>query len=180
MISKKYLSDYKVEPYLDEKGRVRNKTTYVGVYYKYINDDKTRKNGALLYLLATIGVILSFVIPLSFKSEIADLGYVVLPYAFVFLAIVFMIGAVFNVLTIKAPMIRENGEKINARVSACPIIVIILEGFALLASLASAIFGVIAIGLYEVIFIIFMIFGIASAILAFLLKKRLKTEPVNE
>ena len=137
MSYRKYLQDYQIEEYVDEKGRVRNRAIYVAG--DYVLSPTIPKNDRYYMLAATILSWLTLIGSLIPRTHASELAYVILPFVFSALPMFFMTGAVVALLLDNEQLTRERADKIVNRIPLCPLIATVLSGAAFIGLVVSAI-----------------------------------------
>jgi len=91
MISRKYLSDYRLEEQFDNKGRVKTRTVYIGPDYMLAPPVTAAKRKAILFASALAA--LAFTLALVPVTQAARVIYVIVPFALAGLPICQMLKA---------------------------------------------------------------------------------------
>lgn len=141
MVSRKYTNDYRIEPYLDRKGRLRDRAVYCGLYYTFCenrrNIRKTAWQITALNALATLTVVL----PMCFRSDYFRQFYLVLPQAFLLLPLYFLWAALYRVFTAGEKVTREHRDKIMNRFPTAGIFLLILSSVSVVGTVVYAVIG---------------------------------------
>jgi len=133
----KYIDDYRVEAYIDEKGKAKNKVVYIGGDYT-LSPEISRKNKILILLLslfAWVPFVVAFV-PITGASHIF---YVMLPFVFTIIPLYLMTMAAISLFREGDVMTREISDKIVRNLPHCSIIVALLTAVAFLGLAITAV-----------------------------------------
>ena len=115
MISRKYLSDYRLEHIEGKKGRMKPKAVYIGDYFEFSMEEPVFRRTRLSLLVSTAALVCAFVFGLFMNAASAHTMYVIGPDACVMLPLAFQIYSVFELFTVRPPMRRETAEGIKKR-----------------------------------------------------------------
>ena len=138
MSYRKYLDDYRVEEYVDEKGRTKKRAIYVGGDYKLYPAIKTGNKRLILALSILLWI--PFVCALFLESRATQLFYTALPFIFTSVPIYLLAGASISLVWHDELMTREKADKIAVRLPMCSITVAILSAVALIGLVITALF----------------------------------------
>lgn len=142
MVSRKYTKDYRLEPYLDRKGRLRDRAVYCGLYYTFCEDrGKVRKAAWQLTALNAIAT-LSVVLPMCFRCDYFRQFYLVLPQAFLFLPLYFLWAAIYRVFTAEEKVTQEHRDKIMNRLPTAGVFLLIFSGVSVVGTVVYAVIGI--------------------------------------
>ena len=138
MSYKKYLQDYRVEEYTDNKGRVRSTAVYIGGGYILSPDISVRDRrfvlaASILCWLALIGALLP-------RTSAVQMLYVIYPFTFSALPLYLVTGAAVELLFAEEKMKRERAEKISNRLPSASFFTALLSAAAFLGFTATAVF----------------------------------------
>ena len=136
MISKKYLKDYRLEEQIDSSGRAKTKAVYIGEYY-VISPDFSQSEKRLLLGLSILSA-LSFIGALIPVSQAVRVIYVSMPFVLSALPIFIMISTIVSFMQVKAPIKREQAERISNRLPACAFVLMILPSIAFIGQMITA------------------------------------------
>ena len=136
MFSNKYLKDYRVEEYIDEKGRTRKEAIYIGGDYS-VSPPVSFRGKVLMVCLAALSLF-AFLGALVPMINAARRSYIMLPFVVSALPMYFVIASTVSFLFSKEVMIRENAEKITRRLPPCAFFTLVLSGAAFLGTIISA------------------------------------------
>lgn len=132
MAGKKYAKDYRLTDSLDERGRIRTETEYIGAYYRFAGAaDAVRKAQGRLLATALLGA-LSFLLSLLPRSTASLTLYVMLPFLFTALPIGLLLEALLHLRRSGERLDRRSADQANVRVPGCCLWFVILPGAALL------------------------------------------------
>jgi len=125
MFKRKYLEDYIIEEYINEKGRIKTRPVYVGGYFD-LSPALSARDKLLIPIasILSIAAIICAFIPLTLSSM---LWYVVVPFVFNLLPLYYVIAASVSLYFEKNPMMREKAEKIAKRLPIGSLITLILS-----------------------------------------------------
>ena len=137
MSYRKYLKDYQLEEYIDEKGRTRNRAIYVAG--DYIISPAIPKGDRYYMLAASIFSWFTLIGALIPKTRASQLFYIILPFVFAALPMFFMTAGIFNLLFEDEYMTRERADKIVNRLPICPLIAAALSVAAFLGHAVTAV-----------------------------------------
>ncbi len=115
MISRKYLSDYRLEHIEGKNGRMKSKAVYIGDYFEFSMEQPLFRKTRLELLVSTAVLAGAFVFGLFMNAASAHTMYVIGPDACVMLPLAFQIYSVYELFTVRTPMRRETAEKIKKR-----------------------------------------------------------------
>ncbi len=116
MLSSKYVKDYRMDTETAPSGKVKRKIVYVGPFYEWDMDEKALIKLRTRYTIAVLISWLCFAGSILFYSDLSRLWYVILPYAFLALVLVFATCAVWNLYFAEQPMVREVRDKTLDRI----------------------------------------------------------------
>ena len=116
MSSRKYTKDYRIEPYLDRKGRLRDRAVYSGLYYTFCQDRREVQKIAWLLSALTLLATVTVVLPMCFSCDYFRRFYLVLPQAFLLLPLYFLWAAILRVFTAGEKVTQEHRDKIVNRI----------------------------------------------------------------
>ncbi len=141
MVSRKYTKDYRLEPYLDRKGRLRDRAVYCGLYYTFCDDRREVRRSACQ--LAALNAIATFstVLPLCFPCDYFRQFYLVLPQAFLLLPLYFLWAALYRVFTAEEKVTREHRDKIMNRIPVAGVFLLIFSVAVAVGSVVYAVIG---------------------------------------
>ena len=177
MSYRKYLKDYEIEEYVDEKGRVKTRAVYSAGYYAV---SPAVAHGDKIIMLAFS--FLSWVLligALVFETGAARLWYVILPFTFTVFPLFYMTAASVSLMFGDDKLTRERAEKMSRRLPTSPLIAAILTGAAFIGLVATALISWGSIPLNDILFAVFALAVSFSASLVYTKCRRLKTEVIN-
>lgn len=112
---KKYHKDYKTEKVQSSDGKEDEKILYEGDYYTFSIDAKEKKRVFISFLLADSLYILFFILSGLLNNDGSRSIFIVVPYVFLFLPIVYLTMGTFSFLNIKEKMERVTYDKALGR-----------------------------------------------------------------
>lgn len=181
MVSRKYAKDYSVEYRATPSGGLRGVAVYVGPYYRYVAGEPELRRAKRVLCAAAVLCWAAFVPALAVETTLARRIFVLLPHAACVLPLGLLSAALVRLMTLKPPLIREHGDSIPGRVSACSMIMLILSGAALLGAAISA--AVLPAGTYgagDWLYMALLAVFAASSAVIFLNRRSVKTEPAAD
>lgn len=132
MSSRKYAKDYRLSDTLDERGRIRTETEYVGAIYCFIEGNETARKALCRMLMFTGLGTLCFMVSLLPLSAASLTLYVMLPYLFSALPLALLLAALFRLRRAGVKLDHRTADQANERVPACCLWLLILPGVSLL------------------------------------------------
>ena len=133
----KYVDDYRVEEYVDDKGKVKNKVVYIaGDYTLYPAISKKNK---IVILVLSLLIWVPFLVAFIPMTRASQLYYVMLPFVFNIIPQYLMTTAAVSLLREGDILTREKSDKIVRNLPHCSIIVALLSGVAFLGLVITAI-----------------------------------------
>ena len=177
MFKKKYLEDYVMEEYINDKGRVKNRPVYIGGYFTL--SPKLSARDKLLIPIAAILSIAAIVCAFIPVTLSAMLWYVVVPFVFNMLPLYYVIASAVTLYFEKEPMTREKSDRIVKRLPIGSLITTLLSA----ASFIGLIVAIFTSGEYmvtaDILFAALVIFILAASVFTFLKCKDLKSDKVR-
>ncbi len=132
MAKGKYIKDYRIVESLNERGRIRVETEYIGEHYVFVSGlEKARKVRNLAMLLCLAGW-LSFVGALIPNSAGMRTPYVSLPFAFSALPLGLLSSLLLGTLGLKEPMEHRLADRFENRYPAQTLAIAALPAFSLI------------------------------------------------
>lgn len=116
MLSSKYVKDYRMDTETTSSGKVKRKMVYVGPIYEWDLEKRDLVKLRIRYMLAIFASWGCFLGSLLFYSDLSRLWYVILPYAFEVLVLIFASCALWNLYFAAQPMVREVKDKTLERI----------------------------------------------------------------
>ena len=176
MSYRKYLNDYRVEEYTDEKGRTRRRAVYVAGNYTL--STKLSKLDKRLILIIPILNWIALICALLPVTRASMLLYVTLPHIFTMIPLFFMTGAAFTLISVDEEMIREKAENIASRLPYSSLFSALLPAFSFVALIVSAIMSWKDMLPGDIIFGALSLFNAASASFVFYKCRSIKANRV--
>ena len=141
MAGKKYTRDYRLNDSLDERGRIRTETEYIGVYFRYAAGADAARGACGRMLCLTGGAAACFVLSLLPRSTASLTLYVMLPYLFTALPIGLLLAALLRLRGRGERLDHRAADQANDRVPGCCLWLMLLPGVSLLGEGIALTFG---------------------------------------
>ncbi len=127
----KYSGDYRLTDSLDDRGRIRTETEYVGGDYRFVR--KPGEVGAALKRLSILSAAawLCFLLPLLPRSTAGRTMWVMLPWVFTLLPLWRLSSALLRLRGAGETLRHREADLANERPSACGGAMTVLAGIAL-------------------------------------------------
>lgn len=140
MARNKYIRDYRLLEYLDEKGRIKTDYEYIGDYYRF-SQPKAAKKANRLVLAALAAAWAAFIMAIVPRSAAARTFYVILP--FLFTAIPLWMGSELMLGVLRLPESFEHrvADRLDSRPRAVAWFMAALPAAALAGELVSFLAG---------------------------------------
>lgn len=137
MVSRKYAKDYRLEPYLDSSGRIRDRAVYCGSYYVFEEPMSVIRKRMLWLIAATVLFIVCFLVPLLIPNLMTRQMYVMLPQCFALIPIYMFCAAIWRIATATKPVIREHQERIVRRMRMAVIVALVFSLISLIGAVVA-------------------------------------------
>ena len=137
----KYSKDYRLVDSVDDRGRIRTETEYVGERYDFTAGETAARAAARKMAVFCLLAWLSFFAALFLPSAAMKTLYAALPCAFTALPLWHLSAAVWTALRVKLPFVHKDADRLNLRLPAAAAFAVILPGFAILGELVSLLFA---------------------------------------
>lgn len=128
----RYSKDYRLKDSVDERGRIRTETEYIGPHFVFregVRSARTAGKKAVLFsALAWFG----FLAALYPDSDVGHAAYAVLPCALLALPLWMLSAVAVLALRVKEPFTRKEQERFTVRFPGTAVAVIALSGLAIL------------------------------------------------
>ena len=180
MSRNKYVKDYRLEPTVNEKGKIRTKAVYVGGEYDYDLDRETvRRSGRVLASASVLGWI-AFVAALVPKTSVLRSLYFALPFAFCALPL-FLVSetALFDARK-EPPLEHRTADRLSAGIVFRSVLFLVFSaasvvGYAVsvIRNFRSAVPADIVAGVSSALLLV-------CAVAVFAVRKKFSTHPVGE
>ncbi len=141
MVTRKYTRDYRVELYVDHRGRIREKAVYCGAYYKFSAKPDVMKKRSLALAILSAAVLLTTVLPMFIWNTYMKQFYVFLPQALTFIPIYMLIAGIYRIYTAKTEVTHEHCDKIANRISKAAVFLLVISIVALISAVVYCILG---------------------------------------
>ena len=164
MSYKKYLGDYRVEEYIDDRGRVRTRATYIAEDY-VLKPDVSKTDRRMFVLISIVGWC-TYIGALSQITMVARLIYVIFPFAVTAFPLLTTTLASVSLYKAEPRMTRKEADKTVGRLPISSLFTAILPATAFIGFITTAV--TIAISAEKSGEIIYgdIIFGILSLLTA--------------
>ena len=130
----RYSKDYRLIDSVDERGRIRTETKYIGEGYVFQKGlDCARGAGKRLAVLCVISW-LAFLAALYFPSIASRSFYAVLPCAFLALPLWFLSAVAVTSFRVKEPFIHRDADRFTLRLPAAAVFAAVLSAAAVLGA----------------------------------------------
>ena len=141
MARNRYVKDYRLLESVDERGRIRVETQYIGSYYAFAADARTvRREKRQLIAVCAVGWA-GFIAALLPVSEAMHTAYAALPFAFAALPLGLLTAAAFSIPTDGRLMERRTAEKLENSLPPRALFTAALPLLSLLGLLVRLLFG---------------------------------------
>ena len=111
----KYLNDYKIEIVKDKNGKLVEKAEYVGPLYLYKQCNSALKKWKRIFLFFTVAMALCWLGVMAIPAAESRSVYIMLPVLCCSLPIYYTCDSVVRFIFSKAPLTREQYDKISIR-----------------------------------------------------------------
>ena len=178
MSYRKYLQDYRIEEYIDNKGRVKSTAVYAGGYFE-VSPALPKSDKRLMLAISSLSWV--FLIgALSFDTGAGRLWYVIMPFVVAVFPMYFTTLASVSLLFGNEKLTRERAGLMSRRLPASPLSVAILSGAAFIGLVSTAVFYWKAMPVNDILFAASSLIISCAASLVFVKCRRLKTKPIND
>ena len=126
MSRKKYVKDYKLDRYVDEKGRIRTTAHYAGEAFRFGLDGEELKKQRTLFTAVCAAMWIAYLAPLFPATAAMKLAYFSLPFIFSALPLWLVSEATYTMYTAKQPFSRRIAEKFSKRLSVYAMMLLVL------------------------------------------------------
>lgn len=137
MVSRKYAKDYRLEPYLDPSGRIRDRAVYCGAYYVFVAPMPVIRKRMLWLIAATVLYTACVLVPLLTPNLLTRQMYVMLPQCFAMIPVYMFSAAIWRIATAVKPVIREHKERIERRMRMAVIVALVFGAISLIGAIAA-------------------------------------------
>lgn len=131
MSRNKYIKDYQLNRYVDEKGKLRTSTYYVGDRFVFSRDESMVKRDSKILLASCAVGWLGFVASLFPVTKLLHLAYFSLPFVLVALPLWLVSEVAVSLLTAKSPYEHKQSDKFTKGLKARSIFLLILASLLL-------------------------------------------------
>ena len=136
MARKKYARDYRLSDTLDERGRIRTETEYIGAFYRFSEYAAARTALKRMLLFSSLGA-LCFFLSLLPRSTASLTLYVMLPYLFTALPFGLLITSLLRLRSMGERLDHRSADLANERVPGCCFWLMLLPALSLLGELTA-------------------------------------------
>ena len=137
MVSRKYAKDYRLEPYLDSSGRIRDRAVYCGAYYVFEAPMPVIRRRMLWLIAATVMYTACVLVPLLIPNLMTRQMYVMLPQCAALIPVYMFSAAIWRIATAAKPVIREHKERIVRRMRMAVIVALVFSGISLIGAIVA-------------------------------------------
>lgn len=181
MISKKYTRDYQIEPYLDRRGKLKDRAVYCGISYHFLAEYAEVRRSALKLLLLTAVLTLTLFPPLLMKNDYVDALYNALPLVVTLLPLCMLWRGIIRVYSAKGENVtREHHDKIVEWIPAGAVILTVICAISIVCTVIYLILRWDYAAMREWISIACAVVRMVLAMLILPLRKAFPMEPVPE
>ena len=173
MISGKYNRDYRLETFLDEKGKMRTKAVYCGDNYFYKNPEKNTEQSRRLVGIISILTWIIWFFALVTDSSVFRKFYVVMPYVFIPIPLYYLCCGSLKIWLKKEPFTHEQADHINNRLPGGAMVTVILSGISLIGVVVKVILD--GTGKGDILFVLIVILLVAVCLFLYQRSKILAT-----
>ena len=178
MGKRKYVSDYAIEDYQNEKGKIRSRRIYQGKYYRFRNTPEEVKK--LRYTIIVVcGLITALLLPvLLADSSLSRTVYIVLPSVLSFAPVYLLVAAAVRLDPKLERFTREHRDKTENRIRGSIPVLVAFLAVACVGCAAECIRGNFPSG--EIPYMICLVAALMAAISLFPLRKKGDCDPIDE
>ena len=141
MARNRYVKDYRLIEYMDERGRVKSDYEYIGAAYRFLADGErvtAAKRRAALALILGWCCFFAALIPVSAAMHTF---YISFPFIFSAIPLGTLADIAFSTFRRKEPLEHRHADKLSARLPAAALGAVILAGASLLGEGIAAAVG---------------------------------------
>lgn len=137
----RYSGDYRILESVDEKGRIRSSTEYIGKDYVFTAGKKRAASAAKALAILCAACLAGFLLALIPESSAMRTLYAALPCAFTALPLWFMSTAAWTALRAREPFVHRDADLLNLRLPAACVFAVVLSAAALLGGALGLLLG---------------------------------------
>ncbi len=141
MAGKKYTRDYQLTDTLDERGRIRTETSYVGAFFRFASGADTAKKAIKRMLVFSCLGSFCFLVSLLPRSTASLVLYVMLPYLFTALPLALQITVLIRLRSFGERLDHRAADQANHLVPGCCLWLLILPAVSLLGEAVALTIG---------------------------------------
>ena len=141
MAGKKYARDYRLSDTLDERGRIRTETEYIGALYRFVQGNAAAQASIRQMLVFTGLGALCFLLSLLPRSTASLTLYVMLPYLFTALPLGLQLSALLRLRRLGESLDHRAADQANERIPGCCLWLLILPAVSLAGEAIALTFG---------------------------------------
>ena len=171
--SRKYINDYKLIEYIDDKGRTRREAEYIGGDYVF-SPPVTKADKIYLGCFCALSVT-AFVCALFPATAAARTTYVMIPFVFAPVPLYLMSSSVMLLIRAEEIMIRSDAERISKRLTPSALLAALLPAAALVGLLVAVLRSAETFQAGDLIFCLLSLVIIFSAAAVFRKSLKIKT-----
>ncbi len=128
MVTRKYTKDYRIETILDRHGKLREKVTYCGSYYRFTEPFATVKKHLTRLVILTILLLVTVLLPMIVHNDYLNRIYVFIPHGFTVIPLYLFGTAIYRIITARdREVIREHRDKILFRLQRAGVFLLIVS-----------------------------------------------------
>ena len=177
MSYRKYLKDYRIDAQLDEKGRLKPETVYIGGQYTLrphisANDKRLILAASILSWPALVGALT----PITKASQVT---YIIIPFAFSALPLFLVTQAAIALIREDESMTRKKAETISRRLPSNSLFMAILTGAAFLGLIFNAFIKWNEMLPGDIVFGVLSFFNAAVSLLIFIKTRKIKASAID-
>ena len=179
MARKKYTRDYRMSETLDERGRIRTETEYIGAFYRFAEETAAHAAIGRMLVFTALGA-LCFLLSLLPRSTASLTMYVMLPYLFTALPLGLQISALLRLRSLGERLDHRTADQANERIPGCCFWMLLLPAASLLGEAIAMTLGRGAFLAGDGIFIAAALGVMLCALLCFRNKGALRAVPEGD
>ena len=172
MARNKYVRDYRLVENIDERGRVRTETEYIGDSYFFVRPTDAAREKKIALALCAAGWI-AFVLALTPNSAAMRTVYVALPFAFTALPLGMLTELAISTALAREPLEHYQADKLENSYPPRAMATALLPGIALIGQAVRWILGPGGMGWGDVVFTVCAAVVVCCGALAFTRRKGL-------
>ena len=132
MSRNRYVGDYRIVERLDERGRVRSESEYIGDHYRYAEDAATVRSARLTVTVCCALGWAAYLLALMPKSLATRTMYTSLPFIFAAIPLGLTTGTAASLYTEKVPFRHKHADRLENRAPAGTFFMMALAAIAMI------------------------------------------------